>query len=31
MQRSAGAIRNLLSRALVELGKHLKSGGESLP
>lgn len=31
MQRSAGAIRNLLSRALVELGKHLKSGEESLP
>ena len=30
MQRSAGAIRNLLSRALVELGKHLKSGEESL-
>lgn len=29
MQRSAGAIRNLLSRALVELGKHLKSGEES--
>jgi RNA polymerase sigma-70 factor (ECF subfamily) len=30
MQRSAGAIRNLLSRALSELGKHLKSGEESL-
>jgi RNA polymerase sigma-70 factor (ECF subfamily) len=30
MQRSAGAIRNLLSRALVELGKHLKAGEESL-
>lgn len=29
MQRSAGAIRNLLSRALVELGNHLKSGEES--
>lgn len=29
MHRSAGAIRNLLSRALVELGKHLKSGEES--
>lgn len=30
MQRSAGAVRNLLSRALVELGKHLKADGESL-
>lgn len=29
MQRSTGAIRNLLSRALVELGKYLKSGEES--
>lgn len=29
MQRSAGAIRNLLSRALVELGKQLKPGEES--
>lgn len=29
MQRSAGAVRNLLSRALVELGKQLKSGKES--
>jgi RNA polymerase sigma-70 factor, ECF subfamily len=29
MQRSAGAIRNLLSRALVELGKQLKSGESS--
>jgi RNA polymerase sigma-70 factor (ECF subfamily) len=29
MQRSTGAIRNLLSRALVELGKQLKSGEES--
>jgi RNA polymerase sigma-70 factor (ECF subfamily) len=28
MQRSAGAIRNLLSRALVELGKTLKKLGE---
>lgn len=31
MQRSAGAIRNLLSRGLAELGKHLKSGEEPLP
>lgn len=31
MRRTAGAIRNLLSRALVELGKHLKSNEESLP
>ena len=30
MQRSTGAIRNLLSRALVELGKHMKSGKDSL-
>ncbi len=30
MRRSAGAIRSLLSRALVELGKHLKPGEESL-
>lgn len=29
MQRSAGAIRNLLSRALVELGKRLKPDEES--
>ncbi|MEQ9410911.1 MAG: RNA polymerase sigma factor [Fuerstiella sp.] len=31
MQRSAGAIRNLLSRALVELGKQMKSNEESHP
>jgi RNA polymerase sigma-70 factor (ECF subfamily) len=31
MQRSAGAIRSLLSRALVELGKQLKSGPEPSP
>lgn len=28
LQRSAGAVRNLLSRALVELGKRLKTSGE---
>ncbi|MGE0759434.1 MAG: RNA polymerase sigma factor, partial [Pirellulaceae bacterium] len=31
MQRSVGAIRSLLSRALVELGKQMKSNEESLP
>lgn len=29
MQRSPGAIRNLLSRALIELGKHLNLSQES--
>ncbi|MDA1230335.1 MAG: RNA polymerase sigma factor [Planctomycetota bacterium] len=29
MNRSAGAIRNLCTRALVELGKHLQTVGES--
>lgn len=29
LQRSAGAVRNLLSRALVELGKCLKSSGKA--
>lgn len=31
LQRSSGAVRNLLSRALVELGKQMKTNEESLP
>lgn len=31
MQRSPGAIRNLLSRALVELGKQMQTNEESQP